>query len=166
MCSWGTLKVKVKSLGCVQLFATPWTLAYQASPSMGFSRQESWIAISFPRGCSSPGIEPGFPALQADLWATRVGKWESLQRPIYCSGGKHTSDGESRTLNQSSHTPKHKCHRTLIRNLYTDALPSVYPNCHVCHVLHRIMLPKFLPFINHCLPQDLLGWGASLLEHD
>ena len=33
-------KVKVKSLSCVQLFATPWTAAYQAPPSMGFSRQQ------------------------------------------------------------------------------------------------------------------------------
>ena len=35
-------KVKVKSLSRVQLFATPWTVAYQAPPSMGFSRQEYW----------------------------------------------------------------------------------------------------------------------------
>ena len=36
----GKLKVKVKSLSHVQLFATPWTVVYEASPSMGFSRQE------------------------------------------------------------------------------------------------------------------------------
>ena len=35
-------KVKVKSLSRVQLFVTPWTAAYQAPPSMGFSRQECW----------------------------------------------------------------------------------------------------------------------------
>ena len=35
-------KVKVKSLCCVQLFETPWSAAYQAPPSMGFSRQEYW----------------------------------------------------------------------------------------------------------------------------
>ena len=35
-------KVKVKSLSHVRLFATPWTVAYQAPPSMGFSRQENW----------------------------------------------------------------------------------------------------------------------------
>ena len=32
------VKVKVKSLSCVRLFATPWTVAYQAPPSMGYSR--------------------------------------------------------------------------------------------------------------------------------
>ena len=36
------LKVKVKSLSHVRLFATPWTAAHQAPPSMGFSRQECW----------------------------------------------------------------------------------------------------------------------------
>ena len=35
-------KVKVKSLSHVRLLATPWTAAYQPSPSMGFSRQEYW----------------------------------------------------------------------------------------------------------------------------
>ena len=35
-------KVKVKSLSRVRLFATPWTAAFQAPPSMGFSRQEYW----------------------------------------------------------------------------------------------------------------------------
>ena len=39
---------KEKSLSCVQLFATPWTAAYQAPPSMGFSRQEYWSGVSLP----------------------------------------------------------------------------------------------------------------------
>ena len=41
-------KVKVKSLSCVLLFATPWTAAYQAPPSMGFSRQEYWSVNQIP----------------------------------------------------------------------------------------------------------------------
>ena len=41
-------KVKVKSLSHVRLFATPWTAAYQAPPSMGFSRQEHWSAVPLP----------------------------------------------------------------------------------------------------------------------
>ena len=42
-------KVKVKSLSRFQLFATPWTSAYQDPPSVGFSRQEywEWVAIAF-----------------------------------------------------------------------------------------------------------------------
>ena len=38
-------KVKVKSLSHVRLLATPWTAAYQAPPSMGFSRQECWSGV-------------------------------------------------------------------------------------------------------------------------
>ena len=41
-------KVKVKSLGRVRLLATPWTAAYQAPPSMGFSRQEYWSGVPLP----------------------------------------------------------------------------------------------------------------------
>ena len=42
------LKVKVKLLSRVPLFATPWTVAYQVLPSMGFSRQEYWSGLPFP----------------------------------------------------------------------------------------------------------------------
>ena len=47
---------KVKLLSSVRLFATPWTVAYQAPPSMGFSRQRvlEWGAITFSRGSSRP----------------------------------------------------------------------------------------------------------------
>ena len=44
----GKWKVKVKSLSRVQLLATPWTAAYQAPPSMGFSRQEYWSGVPLP----------------------------------------------------------------------------------------------------------------------
>ena len=41
-------KVKVKSLSLVRLLATPWTAAYQAPPSMGFSRQDYWSGVPLP----------------------------------------------------------------------------------------------------------------------
>ena len=41
-------KVKVKLLSHVQLLVTPWTVAYQAPPSMGFSRQEYWSGVPLP----------------------------------------------------------------------------------------------------------------------
>ena len=41
-------QVKVKSLSCVWLLATPWTAAYQAPPSMGLSRQEFWSRVPLP----------------------------------------------------------------------------------------------------------------------
>ena len=40
--------MKVKSLGRVRLPATPWTAAFQAPPSMGFSRQEYWSGVPLP----------------------------------------------------------------------------------------------------------------------
>ena len=60
--------MKVKSLSRVQLFATPWTVALWAPPSMGFSRQEYWSGLPFPSAgdLPYPGIEPRSPALQAD----------------------------------------------------------------------------------------------------
>ena len=42
------IKVKMKSLSCVQLSATPWTAAHQAPLSMGFSRQEYWSGVPLP----------------------------------------------------------------------------------------------------------------------
>ena len=58
----------MKSLSHVQLFATPWTVAYQAPQSMGFSSQEYWSGLPFPSpgDLPNPGVEPGSPALQAD----------------------------------------------------------------------------------------------------
>ena len=54
------MKAEVKSLSRVRLFATPWTVAYQAPPSMGFSRQEYWSGLPFPSpgDLPDPGIEP------------------------------------------------------------------------------------------------------------
>ena len=43
-----TWKVEVKSLGCLWLLAIPWTAAYQAPPSLGFSRQEYWSGVPLP----------------------------------------------------------------------------------------------------------------------
>ena len=60
--------VKVESLSRVQLLGTPWTVAYQAPPSMGLSRQEycSGLPFPFPGDLPDPGIEPGSPTVQAD----------------------------------------------------------------------------------------------------
>ena len=65
---WLLPKVKMKSLSCVRLFATPWTVAHQVPLSMGFSRQEYWSGLPFPspEDLPEPGFEPRSPALQAD----------------------------------------------------------------------------------------------------
>ena len=57
-------KVKVKLLSRVRLLATPWTAAYQAPPSMGFSRQEYWSGVPLPSSSIT--------------WDARKKKWKSL----------------------------------------------------------------------------------------
>ena len=49
-------KVKVKSLSRFRLLATPWTAAYQAPPSMGFSRQEYWSGLPLPSPLRSKSL--------------------------------------------------------------------------------------------------------------
>ena len=63
----------VKSLSHIQLFVTPWTVANQAPPSMGFSRQEYWSGLPFssPGGLLDPRIKPESPALQAGSLPTK-----------------------------------------------------------------------------------------------
>ena len=50
--NWRPNRKKVKLLSHVRLFATPWTVAHQAPPSMGFPRQEYWSGLAFDK----PGI--------------------------------------------------------------------------------------------------------------
>ena len=69
-------KVKMKSLSCVQLIVTPWTVACQAPPFMGFSRQEYWSGLPFPSpgDLPNPGIQPGSTHIvgrRFTVWATR-----------------------------------------------------------------------------------------------
>ena len=57
--------------------ATPWTIAHQAPPSMGSSRQEHWIKLTFPSpgDLADPGIEPASlvsPALAGELFITEL----------------------------------------------------------------------------------------------
>ena len=67
-----------------RLFATPWSVALQSPPSMGFSRQEYWSGLSFPSpgDLPDPGIEHRSPALKADsLPSEPPGKPSVCQMP-------------------------------------------------------------------------------------
>ena len=72
MCNINSQRSEEKSLSRVQLFETPWTVAYQAPASMEFSRQEYWSGLPFssPGDLSDPEIEPGSPSLKANSFPT------------------------------------------------------------------------------------------------
>ena len=75
---------EVKSPSHVWLFATLWTVASQAPPSMGFSRQEYWSGLPFPSpgDLPNPRIEPGSPALQADSLPTELWRKPSAYNSV------------------------------------------------------------------------------------
>ena len=70
---------------------TLWTVAYQAPPSMGFSRREYWSGLPFPSpgDLPNPEIEPGSPTFQADaLTSESPGKLSEIsqtQKDKYCT---------------------------------------------------------------------------------
>ena len=73
----GKGKVKVKSLSRVCLLETPWTAAYQAPPSMGFSRQEYWSELPLPPPTKIP---TDYPKKKKKIWINLHGK--SLANPL------------------------------------------------------------------------------------
>ena len=80
--------MKVKSLSRVRLFVTPWTVAYQAPPSMGFSRQEYWSGLPLPSLMLKPsmqdfkhdlismGDECNCPMVSTFFGTTLLGDWD------------------------------------------------------------------------------------------
>ena len=72
---------KVKSLSRVRLFATPWTVTYQAPLSMGFSRQEYWSGLPCPPSgdLPNPGIKPRAP--MAPTWQAHSLPLSQLGKP-------------------------------------------------------------------------------------
>ena len=92
----------MKSLSRVRLFATPWTVAYQASPSMGFSRQEYWSGLPFPSpgDLPDPGIEPRSPTLEADaLTSEPPGKPNETETGLYRTVESELSGSLNTSLN-------------------------------------------------------------------
>ena len=79
-------KVKVKLLSHVLLFATQWTVAHQAPPSMGFSRQEYWsgLPFPFPGDLPDPGIEPRSSTLQAEALSSEPPTENSVSLNLSC----------------------------------------------------------------------------------
>ena len=112
-------KVKVKSLSSVQLLTTPWTAAYQAPLSMGFSRQEFWSGVPLPSAQSCP---TPYDPMDYSLPGSSV-HGDSL--------GKNTGVG---------------CHALLQGNLPIQASNPDLPHCSmILHCLSHREAPSTLP---------------------
>ena len=111
--------------------ATPWTVAYQALPSMGFSRQEYWSGLPFPSpgDLPNPGIEPRSPALQTDALPS-----EPPGKP--CRGCDCVIDGlivPASSINAINQSP----------DFYIVTLFSWFPSfCQDLSFLHLFLFPS------------------------
>ena len=100
-------KVKVKSLSCVRLFATPGTVAYKFPPSMEFSRQEYWSGFHFllqgqKKIFATQGVKPGSPTLQADAFTFyRLSQGEANAWLDLIQDRKRGEDQETTSINSS-----------------------------------------------------------------
>ena len=74
----------MKSLSRVQLFATPWTVAYQAPPTMGFSRQEYWSGLPFPSPTYISIITLNVNRLNVPPKRHGLARWIQKQDPYIC----------------------------------------------------------------------------------
>ena len=70
-------KVKVKLLSRVWLFATPWTAAYQAPPSMEFSRQEYWSGVPLPSPEPRSTLTLKLSFLVYTIWSPTIAEWQA-----------------------------------------------------------------------------------------
>ena len=98
-------QVKVKSLSCVRLLATPWTAAYQAPPSMGLSRQEYWSGVPVPsakKPASLKSLSLWLLLGATKLWHWLTGVFPEVFSLIPCvqseAGRKSKSKSKSKSL--------------------------------------------------------------------
>ena len=88
--------MKVQSFSRVRLLATPWTAAYQAPPSMGFSRQEYWSGVPLPSPLSKYSVN-GLPcSSNSKESACNAGDLGSIPRP-----GRSPREGKANPLQYS-----------------------------------------------------------------
>ena len=142
----------MKSPSHVRLFATPWTVTYQATQTMGFSRQQCWSGLPFPSpgDLSDPGIEPESPALQADaLPSEPPGKPNTAERICVTQTCLARNTKESP---YSSHVLTPDIHSTFIKysfrcHIHCEALPGKPVKITISDLSH--FLCPFLTAFNH-----------------
>ena len=140
------------NLSLVWLFETPWTIAYQSSQPMEFSRQVYWSGLPFPSpgNLPDPGIKPRSPSLQADAWLS-----EPLGKPYVC---------ESWTIKKAERQRidafKLWCWRRLLRVPWTArrSNQSILKEISYEYSLERLTLRLKLQYSGHLMRKtDSLG---------
>ena len=137
------VKVKVKSLSRVRLFATPWTLAYQAPPSMGFSRQEYWSGLPFPSpgDLPNPGIKPRSLTLQADALPSEPQEFAHRSTKTFSS----VTQSCPTLCDPMNHSmPGLPVHRQLPEFTQTHDIESVMPSNHLILCRPLLLPPSVL----------------------
>ena len=136
--------MKVKSLSRVRLFATPWTAAYQAPPSMGFSRQEYWNGVPLP----SPMTNLDSILKSRDItFPTKVHQAKAKAFPVVMYGC------ESWTIRKAEHRRIDAfelwCWRRLLRVPWTarrsnqSILQEISPGCSLEGLMLKLILQYF-----------------------
>ena len=148
------LKVKVKSLSPIWLFATPWTATHQAPLSRRFPRQRYWSGLLFPSPGDLPnsGMKPRSSAPQADFLLTKLqGKPYQLFSSVQFSPVAQTRPTLFDPMNRS--TPGLPVHHQLLPftkihvHRVSDAIWPSHPLC----PLTFFIVPFFLVFICGCV---------------
>ena len=156
----------MKSLSRVRLFVTPWTVAYQASPSMGFSRQEYWSGLPFPSSGDFPDpvIELRSPALEADALTSEppgkmvyihlhneISEYPSyfisrhllmvtmLKPPVFSGPQTHRKFLSLHTLAHTTHSPRNVCSCETCEILFVLLTPLKY---------HFFSVPSIAPHLS------------------
>ena len=157
-------KVKVKSLSCVWLLATPWTAAYQAPLPMGFSRREYWSGVPLPSpnvNEGSPNCDPGHVAPARPRWLLRG--WGCRKQGEQGDGTGPDGWGRRKRVNSVSqrlHLPTHRMLNSLTWNLIFD----VQTACSLCCKLVYSLTYPLPPWSSFLRDTEMLSPGFEVLN--
>ena len=149
--------MKVKSLSRARLFSTPWTVAYQAPPSMGFSREEYWSGVPLPslRAWETAINELGFTAkVLSSVGHKATLPWPQKILSERARSALHGQDGVGWDFLQlpNAHVPRHYIQSFLFYHSVTMVVKSFFMEQHLfcgptspeLHLGRKTQLPSAL----------------------
>ena len=142
-------KVEVKSRSRVRLFETPWTGAYQAPPSIGFSKQEYWSGVPLPSPSFS--LTQPFIPFRPSVGGIRPTQSASLILPFKCQSHPETP---------SQDTPRVMFNQILERPV---VLPSWYIVLTITHMGEYFLVLNHILPLNHKKNLSLNSWIHCLV---